>query len=148
MLFKFDFNAWICLPKVKQKEIQSCYLRTLWKCPRRHDLSMAVCTRTPAHQASMFYTKLKDYINSTVVLFWLKSVIRCRRSFVSWCGPRRDASCLTCEKSMLGKPTLKLAPEKELSWSQWLQLSYHDEPITIHELWKNYILPSFSTYFT
>lgn len=29
---------------------------------------MAVCTCTPVHQTSMFYTKMKDYINSTVVL--------------------------------------------------------------------------------
>lgn len=137
MLFKFNFKAWICLPKVKQKETQSgYYLRTLCKCPKRHNLFMAVCLCTTAHRPSTFYTKMKDYINDTVVLLWLKLVIRCRRSFVYWCGPRSDASHLTFENSVPGKSVLKFTPKKELLWSQWLQLSYRDEPITINELWK------------
>lgn len=137
MLFKFNYKAWIYLPKVKQKEIRSCYyVRTLWKCPKRDNLFMAVCLCTPAHHPSTFYTKVKDYINNTVVLFWLKLVIRCRRSFVCWCGPRTDASHLTFANSVPGKSVLGFAPKKELLWSQRLQLSYRDEPITINELWK------------
>lgn len=118
------------MPKVKQKEIESCYIRTLWQCSKRHNLHTAACTCTPVCNIERQCFTQKIIIPTAQIISIAQT-----SGWNKWLHAGATLST-GVEKSTPGQSILQLAPEEELLLSQWLQLSYHDEHVTTNELWK------------